>query len=502
MDLLSPEPVAQSGASTRAWRAARRSTRLRGSSCRPSLCLHVSGGQLSWAVVTGGAASQLLAAGSVRAAPDSLAATLTALVGERGLPRLGARLAIPGSVRIVDATQPPAPIGAADIALADGRRIRAEVDASALAAGLAACAAAGIEIVSAEPEALPLARSLAAPSPGASPSGADVRPAVAAVWVAASCTVVVRSCGDEVELVGLVPAGAASAPYLVAPAVARLIGGAGFTEVVVAAGDDPEDLAARIAFATSLPVRVGDPLSRIATSEPLGPVAGAAAGAVGLAVEARGLPRVDIPVRWQPAAAHPELSMPETAAPAGEATLEAAPEPRDRRPAANRAVVLTVAVVIVVGALVGGWAAIERGTVRDRATVLTTLETQLAAIPSPTAPTRRLLVLGADRRARVDAIAAALADRIAWDRILREVSAVLPADVWLTRVEAAAVKGADDLRLRGFATDQKGVALALTRLALLPDLADVRLERSERAQHQGRQVVRFAVVAAVLESAR
>ena len=508
MDLPSPAPARRADGSARAWRAAWWSPRERGSWRRPQLCLHISGGLLSWAVVTGTAVSELLSVGSLRVEPESLAATLAALVTERRLPCAGARLTVPGAVRIVDAAEPPAPIGGADIALGDGRRIRAEIDPVALSAALAACAAAGIEVVSVEPEALPLARSLAAPSPGAPPDDTGRRRAVAAVWVAASCTVVVRSCGDEVELVGLVPAGTASAAYLVAPAAARLIAGADIAEAVIAGGDDPADLATRIAFATSLPVRVGDPLARIPAAGPLPLDAVSAAGAVGLAIEARGLPRVDIPVRWQPPSASAELAEPDAVDlsppddPTARPASAAVPTPAPERPATSPALALTVAAVLVVGALVAGWVTMERGAVRDRKAVLGTLRAQLAAIPSPTAPTRRLLVLGADRRARVDAIASALGNRVAWERILREVSAVLPSDLWLTGIVADAGAGANGLRLRGYATDQAGVALALTRLALVPDLTAVRLERSERARLGGRQVARFSIVAAVREDAR
>lgn len=517
MDLPFPAPPRRVDNSARPWSAARRSSRERGSWRGPHLCLHISGGLLSWAVVSGGAIPELVSAGSLRPEPESLARTLVELVAERRLPCSGARLAVPGAVRLVDGGTPPAPIGSADIALADGRRIRAEIDPAALAAALAACAAAGIEVVSVEPEALPLARSLAIPSPGGSPvDGSGRRPAVAAVWVADSCTVVVRSCGDEVELLGLIPAGTSVAAYLVAPAAARLIAGADIAEAVVAGGDDPADLAERIAFATSLPVRVGDPLARLPVTGSPPPDAVAAAGAVGLGVETRGLPRVDIPVRSQPptalppSALPPELAEPDEVAlsPPGDPdrdpdpALSPAPAPPPERPAASRTLTLAVSAVLVVAVLVAGWATVERGAVRDRAAVLATLQAQLAAIPSPTAPTRRLLVLGADRRARVDAIASALGNRIAWDRILREVSAVLPTGVWLTAVVAREGPGSEDLRLRGFAADQAGVALTLTRLSLVPDLENVRLERSERAAQGGHQIARFAIVAAVREGAR
>jgi Tfp pilus assembly protein PilN len=167
----------------------------------------------------------------------------------------------------------------------------------------------------------------------------------------------------------------------------------------------------------------------------------------------------------------------------------------------GRLVAVIVAAAVVAAALVTVWTLAERAAVRDRQAVLATLQTQLAAIPSPTAPTRRLLVLGADRRARVDAIAGALGGRVAWDRVMREVSAVLPADTWLTALSATAVTqlpaGGEPVRLEGYAKSQQAVALALSRLALLPDLTDVRLVRSARATVSGTQVVRFAIVAGV-----
>ena len=145
---------------------------------------------------------------------------------------------------------------------------------------------------------------------------------------------------------------------------------------------------------------------------------------------------------------------------------------------------------MVVGALVGAFATTQRAAVRDRAAVLATLQNQLAAIPTPTSSTRRLLVLGVDRRGRLDAIAAILGSRVAWDRVLRDVSAVLPAEVWLTDLTVAESR-ASKLRLRGYATSQQGLALALARLGILAEVSSVRLERSERATIQGQQVVRF-----------
>ena len=67
------------------------------------------------------------------------------------------------------------------------------------------------------------------------------------------------------------------------------------------------------------------------------------------------------------------------------------------------------------------------------------LRAQIAAIPTvPVIDTSEEDALAAEKGARVGALSAALAGRIAWDRVLRQVSLVLPEDVWLTNLSAAA----------------------------------------------------------------
>src|SRR5436190_9790798 len=64
---------------------------------------------------------------------------------------------------------------------------------------------------------------------------------------------------------------------------------------------------------------------------------------------------------------------------------------------------------------------------------LADLKTQLAALPEPPpAPTPAETKLVSEQKARLDALNSALKTRVAWDRVLREFSLVLPSDVWLT----------------------------------------------------------------------
>lgn len=492
-------------------RSPNRSSRRGGTARGPTLCLHLSDGSLSWAVVDVAAGPLLIAAGIVPLAGEPAGEVLAALVAERQLPRAAARVAVRGTVHVYDpgAVDPGASQllpgdGVTDVTLADGRVLRAALDRAALARVLEACERAGVEVVGAEPEALALARALAAPSPDVAPEAA-----VAVVWRAPLSITAVKVEGDVVELLGVADLPAGAGDRGIAAAAARLVAGGDCAEIVVAtAVGDAFAFAQELAAVAGLRTRVGDPLARI-RSAPDGPgEASAAAGAVGLALEVRGLPRVELPVRA--ARSGPPAGVGDAQSPAepppratgleGKASSRPGPSSARRGPS-NRAVALIVASVVVVASLVGAWTTVERAAVRDRAAVLETLQAQLAAIPSPTAPTRRLLLLGADRKARVDAIAAVLGSRVAWDRILREISAVLPDGVWLRNVDATALT-AGGLRLRGYATSQQVVALALARLAIVPDFADVRLERTERATVQGRDEIRFSIVASVRTEAR
>src|SRR5919106_1721761 len=75
---------------------------------------------------------------------------------------------------------------------------------------------------------------------------------------------------------------------------------------------------------------------------------------------------------------------------------------------------------------------------------------QLAATPEPptnTAPP----VVAAEQAPRLQAVSSALSQRIAWDRILREFSLVLPNDVWVSALQLSATNGATSAN--GFTLD-------------------------------------------------
>ena len=134
---------------------------------------------------------------------------------------------------------------------------------------------------------------------------------------------------------------------------------------------------------------------------------------------------------------------------------------------------------------------------------------QIAAIPTvPVIDTSKEDALAAEKGARIGALSAALGGRIAWDRVLRQVSLVLPEDVWLTSLAAsAAAAPAPDateaaaagsgFTLTGATYSQNGVARFLSRLAVIPDLANVRLQSSQSQLVNERELVQFTILADV-----
>lgn len=116
-----------------------------------------------------------------------------------------------------------------------------------------------------------------------------------------------------------------------------------------------------------------------------------------------------------------------------------------------------------------------------------------------------------ERQERTSALATALGARVAWDRLLREFSLVLPDDVWLTTIVAkGGASGADPaaqpvgtppaastFEIHGYTDEQDGVAGLLARMAVLPELSSVQLVSSTRVEVSAKQVVEFVITATV-----
>jgi Tfp pilus assembly protein PilN len=178
---------------------------------------------------------------------------------------------------------------------------------------------------------------------------------------------------------------------------------------------------------------------------------------------------------------------------------------------------------VVAGLLAAGYL-LASSSVNERKTTLDAARAELAALPPPIEQPRANLQLALLRDQRVAALATALQSRLAWDRILREISAVLPGDVWLTNLSgngiapqpapttttptgatgatgapppAVPAPTAGPLTFAGYTYSQEGVARLLSRLAVIPALQDVKLVSSTRSSVSGRFVFSFSITASV-----
>jgi Tfp pilus assembly protein PilN len=143
-------------------------------------------------------------------------------------------------------------------------------------------------------------------------------------------------------------------------------------------------------------------------------------------------------------------------------------------------------------------------TVGARKQTLSDAQATLAAIPAPAAPPAIVAQLPQQKADRVTALASVLGQRIAFDRILREVSQIVPSDVWLQTLTASVPKAAlpgvlpgDSFNLVGYTYSQDGVARFLARLEVVPDLADVALDSAAKTTLSGHSVVQFTIAAKV-----
>jgi Tfp pilus assembly protein PilN len=154
------------------------------------------------------------------------------------------------------------------------------------------------------------------------------------------------------------------------------------------------------------------------------------------------------------------------------------------------------------------------GTAATKQQELDSLRAQIAAVPRPVeqVDTSGDAQLAAEKGARVGALSLALTGRVAWDRVLRQVSLVLPEDVWLTSLSAkapvpvdpaapavdpSAAPAAAGFNLIGSTYSQDGVARFLSRLSVVPDLENVRLVSSQSESSGERTLVAFTIVADV-----
>jgi Tfp pilus assembly protein PilN len=186
----------------------------------------------------------------------------------------------------------------------------------------------------------------------------------------------------------------------------------------------------------------------------------------------------------------------------------------------NRPVIAGIAGTSAVAMLLSALYLNASSGVEDNQAMLDVLKQDLAAVPKPKAESPEIAALTSERSARVTALAAIINRRVGWDRLLREISSVLPEDVWLTSMNArsasaavaaavpeAAVAGAPastptispdaGFKAEGYTYSHEGVARLLARLQTIPDLTSVNLDSSTLSEVAGEPAVKFVISAQV-----
>lgn len=169
---------------------------------------------------------------------------------------------------------------------------------------------------------------------------------------------------------------------------------------------------------------------------------------------------------------------------------------------AGGVLVALVAVVVVVAGVHG------RGVANEKQMVLEGFQEQLGTAKSSAVAA---VQAQASYRARFSAFSTAASSRIQWDGLLHDLSRVMPADSWLTNLTAKSPVASDPLAasgspaaatsegllIIGFARTQSVVPLVLDRLALIPTLSNIGLQRSQLIAVGERKAVQFTIGANV-----
>jgi Tfp pilus assembly protein PilN len=189
-----------------------------------------------------------------------------------------------------------------------------------------------------------------------------------------------------------------------------------------------------------------------------------------------------------------------------------------RRPSTAQ-LVLAAAALVLVAALASVFL-VTNARVADKATEVNDLRSRLAALEQPQEEPKPALegsdqALVQERDNRTGALGTVLARRVGWDRVLRDISLVLPDGVWLETLTATAATptdatqpgapapvpdptaapGTSTVEISGFGKTQASIAQLLSRMAVLPEIQAVQLASASAEEIGGQTVFRFSLSA-------
>ena len=169
---------------------------------------------------------------------------------------------------------------------------------------------------------------------------------------------------------------------------------------------------------------------------------------------------------------------------------------RAPQPAVLAGAIVGLASVVIIG----GGNLIQAQRVASAQKALNAAKIQLAATPLPPKTptvTPPPAAVAQQMQPRLAAVSSVISTRVAWDRVLREFSLVLPPGIQVQSLAltepAAATQSSVGFELNGLTYTYDDVARLLSRMALIPDLTDVTLKSSGIAQN----VVSFEIDANV-----
>jgi Tfp pilus assembly protein PilN len=162
---------------------------------------------------------------------------------------------------------------------------------------------------------------------------------------------------------------------------------------------------------------------------------------------------------------------------------------------------------VLVAALLGAMFLMGSGKIAAQERKLDDLNRRYDALPPPpSGPSAAQQQLAGEKDARVTALSTALSSRVAWDRVFRQFSLVLPEDVWLTTLTAkspispvtnaaTSTSGSapSQFLIQGRTYSHDGVARLLSRLQVVPDLTNVQLVSSTLSKVGDQEVVEFSI---------
>jgi Tfp pilus assembly protein PilN len=173
-------------------------------------------------------------------------------------------------------------------------------------------------------------------------------------------------------------------------------------------------------------------------------------------------------------------------------------EQRERLQSARTSLFVAAGGVVVATALAMFLASSAAGDAKDSRAELQAVETEIANLPKAAGAVVTSGTIVRERSDRVAALSAALSTRVPFDRLLREISLVLPGNAWLTQLDATApaptapaVAGAAPpqatttpagVSIEGATYSHDSVARVLARLSVVPSLENVRLTSSARVE--------------------